>query len=121
MKHRAEKRTGEVLNFATTTDSYTIYVDPDIRLDVAKVSNQQQPDSLEAFMWVQAVQGFFVLQQDLEGPRPWPWRLILEIIPESFSSSFFPYVDDEFFRLLADWREVASEELDNNPDGEREA
>lgn len=109
-----------MINFATTTESYTIYIEPDLRLDVAKVSNKQKEEGREAFLWVQAVQGFFVLQQDLEGPRPWPWRLILEIVPESFSSSFFPWVDDEFFRLLADWREVAGAPLDNNPDGDRE-
>lgn len=116
MKHRAERRTGEVLNFATSPDSYTIYVEPDIRLDVARVQNKQADDSRESYMWIQAVQGFFVLYQDLRGERPGPWLLIFEIVPDSFSSSFFPYIEDEFFRLLEEWQKVDSPSLDNNED-----
>ncbi|MBX3170948.1 MAG: hypothetical protein KF760_26305 [Candidatus Eremiobacteraeota bacterium] len=115
MRHTAERRTGEVLNFATSSEAYTIYIEPDVRLDVARVQNKQADGSREAYMWVQAVQGFFVLYQDLREARPGPWRLIFEIIPESFSSSFFPYVEDEFFPLLQEWQKVDSPPLDNNP------
>ncbi len=116
MRHTAERRTGEVLNFATSPESYTIYIDPDIRLDVARVQSKQALGSLETYMWIQAVQGFFVLYQDLRGERPEPWQLIFEITPDSFSSSFFPYIEDEFFRLLEEWQKVDSPSLENNED-----
>jgi hypothetical protein len=116
VRHRAERRSGEVLNFATSSESYTIYVEPDIRLDVARVQTKQEDDSRESYMWIQAVQGFFVLYQDLRGDRPGPWQLIFEITPDSFSSSFFPYIEDEFFRLLQEWQKVDSPPVDNNAD-----
>lgn len=116
MRHQVERRSGEVLNFASSSESYTIYAEPDLRLDVARVQNKQADGSQDAYMWVQAVQGFFVLHQDLRSGRPGPWSVIFEVTPESFSSSFFPWVDDEFFRLLPDWQKVDSAPLDNNPE-----
>ena len=102
-----------MLNFATSPDAYTIYVDPDVRMDVARVQTKHSEDSRESYMWIQAVQGFFVLYQDMR-EKTGPWQLILEIIPESFSSSFFPYVEDEFFALLQEWQKVDSPSLENN-------
>ena len=112
------------MDFVTTSESYTIYIEPDLRLDVARVQSKQADDSSDTYMWIQAVQGFFVLYQDLSGPKPGPWLLIFEVTPQSFSSSFFPYIEDEFFRLLQEWQalppleEVESGPPDNIPDGE---
>ncbi|MBN9418907.1 MAG: hypothetical protein J0I12_25875 [Candidatus Eremiobacteraeota bacterium] len=118
MEHRVERRTGEVLNFATSSESYTVYIDPDLRLDVARVQTKPADGNQDIYMWIQAVQGFFVLHQDLSLGRSSPWRLIFEVMPESFSSSFFPWVDDEFFRLLQEWQKVESPPLDNNQTGD---
>lgn len=124
MRHSAERRRGTVIDFVTTSESYTIHIEPDIRLDVARVQSKQADDSADSYMWIQAVQGFFVLYQDLSGPKPGPWQLIFEVSPQSFSSSFFPYIEDEFFRLLQEWQalppleEVDSGPPDNIPDGE---
>lgn len=118
LKYRAEMKRAEVVNFLTTSDAYSIFVQPDLRLDVARVSNKQKEGELEAFLWIEAVQGFYVLQQTLEGPRPWPWYLMWEIIPESFSSLFFTWVDEQFFQLLADWRKMGCLPLDNKPNGD---
>ena len=121
MKHSVERRRGAVIDFVTTSESYTIHIEPDLRLDVARVQSKQAEDS---YMWIQAVQGFFVLCQDLSGPKPGPWLLIFEVFPQSFSSSFFPYIEDEFFRLLQEWQalqpleEVEGSPSDNIPDGE---
>ena len=124
MKHSVERRRGAVIDFVTTSESYTIHIEPDLRLDVARVQSKQADDSSDSYMWIQAVQGFFVLYQDLSGPKPGPWLLIFEVSPQSFSSSFFPYIEDEFFRLLQEWQalqpleEVEGRPPDNIPDGE---
>jgi len=129
MQHSAERRDAEVLQFNTTSESYTIYVHPDLRLDVARCQAKPRPEQRDSFMWVQAVQGFFVLHQDLSEPQPGPWKVIFEVSPDRFSSSFFPWVDDEFFELLKRWEELpplsqpdsqegSSACLDNPPDGD---
>ena len=130
LKHTAVRRNAEVLDFVTTTESYTIYVHPDLRLDVARCQNKRESDSNEVYLWVQAVQGFFVMHQTQASGTPGPWRVIFEISPQQFSSSFFPWADDEFFNLLPGWEELpplpasdASEEgssqpLENTSDGD---
>lgn len=93
MEHSARRLDVEVVNFLTTNEAYTIFLEDRSRLDVARCVNK------EDYLWVQATQGFFVLKQSL----PNPWKVIYEIVPESFSSSFFPYVEEHFFTLLAEW------------------
>ena len=82
-----------MLNLATSSESYTVYIDPDLRLDVARVQTKPADGNQDIYMWIQAVQGFFVLHQDLS-------------------------LGDEFFRLLQEWQKVESPPLDNNQTGD---
>lgn len=126
MKHKVERRDAEVLNFVTTAESYTIFVHPNLRLDVARCQNKHVAEHQAGYLWIQALQGHFVLHQCLATGKPGPWKVIFEIAPVHFSSTFYCWVDDEFERLLASWQELpplpeqkgSSEPLDNTPDGE---
>jgi hypothetical protein len=131
LKHSVERRHDEVLNFVTTTDSYTIFVHPRLRLDVARCQNKQLPDQHDGYIWLQAVQGYFVLEQRLDYGKPGPWMVIFEVTPDAYSSSFFGWVDDEFERLLPEWQQLpplpeplpepeegSPAQLQNNPGGD---
>lgn len=91
----------EVHQFITNSAAYTIHAEG-LRLDVARCQNLQR-DEAQAFMWLKAVQGYFVLEQSPLGRRPGHWRIILEITPEETSSSFFPWFEDHFWSELSDW------------------
>jgi hypothetical protein len=51
-------------------------------------------------MWVQSLQGFFILRQHLRGRVSDEWYVIAEIEPQHFSSYFFEEMWDCFPILL---------------------
>ena len=114
---------GAVLDFVSTPSSYTIYVEPALRLDVARCQSLEAgplPDGpYWSYLWVQAVQGFFVLRQPIIEGRPGPWEMLYQVEPDEFSSLFFPWVEENFQQLIRDWNErsgeVALPSLGNDP------
>lgn len=116
MNHRVETASGQVIQFVTSPEAYMIYVEPNLRLDVARCQNLPVAGTGESYLWVQALQGFFVLHQRLPGP----WELIYELVPEEFSLAFFPWIEEHFFELLPVWpvREGSLDPLGMTPDGE---
>lgn len=99
----------EVIRFVTTPESYTIYIEPSLRLDVARCNPVEAPDNAGelgnwSYLWVQALQGFYVLRQPSIGTDPLcrlkPWIAVLQITPAEFSSSFFSWLEEHFFALL---------------------
>lgn len=113
MKFDIQLRKGEVLEFVTTQESYTIHVKPNLRLDVARCSqfrvDADSPTSFWSYLWLQSVQGFFVLRQaTLEG-RTLGWEMVYEVVPAEFSSSFFPWLSDHFEALISEWNQTFGE------------
>lgn len=100
MKYTLHPRNIEVHQFVTSSSAYTIHADG-LRMDVARCQNLQR-DELQSFMWVKAVQGYFVLEQSPLGRNPGHWQIILEIEPQENSSSFFPWFEDNFWELLSE-------------------
>ena len=125
MKHNVLLRRAEVFDFVTTASSYTIHVEPNLRLDVARCKSIELVRELEVphwgYLWVQAVQGFFVFRQAILGGVPGAWQMIYEIEPAEFSSSFFAWAEENFGSLIRDWNErsgeVAVPPLGNDPEG----
>ena len=121
----------EVLRFVTTSESYTIYLEPDQRLDVARCQAIEAPEGSEleawSYMWVQALQGFFILRQPAlargRNRQPAPWTAVAQVTPAEFSSSFFARFEDEFFELAGPFlkqlppEEVPPEDLENEDSG----
>lgn len=119
----------EVLRFVMTSESYTIYAEPDMRLDVARCQAVEAPDdsslSSWSYMWVQSVQGFYILRQPaLKGRcQPGTWTIVGQVFPEEFSSSFFPRFEEQFFNFAGAFlqalpaEEVPPEELENDLNG----
>lgn len=99
----------EVLRFITTPEAYLIYLEPGLRMDVARCIPKDAPEGSGelgnwTYLWVQAVQGFYVLRQPSIGADPLcclkPWVAVLQITPAEFSTSFFPWLEEHFFELL---------------------
>ncbi len=109
----------EILYFASTDYSYTAFLEGDRRLDVARCQNFQAEDGRLAYLWIQSLQGYFLARQDLGQGRQAGWELLLEVVPEEPSSQFFSWVEEHFFRLLAEWEgEGSLPALGMTPDGE---
>lgn len=109
MEHEVSLRRGEVLEFVSTDASYVVHIKPNLRLDIARVSNfrvdTEHPGIHWAYMWLQTVQGFFVLRQLVIRNRPAAWELLYEVTPAEFSSGFFPWLGDHFEELIQTWND----------------
>lgn len=105
----------EVLHFLTTANAYTIFYEPYGRMDVARCTSMT-PDAppegdFWCYMWVQSVQGFFVLHQPVLEGKAGTWSVIFEIVPAEFSAGFFSWVEDHFWTLLPRWAAEAGRPL----------
>ncbi len=80
----------EDLEFITAGSAYYFVTSDGRRMDVAKVRSIQPEiqdhDRYPSYLWVEAVQGYYVLRQWFMGGRPGGWRLIreLEQVEETF-------------------------------------
>ncbi|MEW6278344.1 MAG: hypothetical protein AB1758_06975 [Candidatus Eremiobacterota bacterium] len=76
----------EVVQFVTTEAAYIAYTAQGRRLDILKSVSVQPPIREEAsyatYMWVRALQGYFLLRQRIEESKPGPWFVIRELVPE---------------------------------------
>jgi len=93
-----------VINFCSSAASYVAYCQDNFRLDIAKCRNYLPPDVDPEehfhYMWVHAVQGFFLLRQRVRGRLNEEWYIIGEIVPHEFSSYFFEEAWENFEELL---------------------
>lgn len=91
----------EVIQFVTHDLSYIAYTRTGRRLDILKSHSVQppiaDPENFVTFMWLKALQGYFVLRQRYVEKVPEPWYVIQELRPETdfrFYEEFLDVVDD---------------------------
>lgn len=96
----------EIINFVTEGGVYCFKTADRRRGDIAKVRTLQPSvlnhDDYYSYMWVQAVQGYFLLRQQFLGGQAQEWRLIREITVEDPGMEFFDEMGDA---LLAEFEE----------------
>ena len=89
-----------VYRFVSTTHSYTAYCESGLRLDIARCRNilipQPEPDDYWNFLWIQSLQGFFVLRQRVRVGVTEDWVLVGEVLTSSPVSQFFDLFQGSF-------------------------
>lgn len=90
----------EVIQFVTHELSYIAYTRTGRRLDILKSHSVQppieDPENFTTFMWLKALQGYFVLRQHYVEKVSEPWYVIQELKPETdfrFYEEFLDVVD----------------------------
>jgi hypothetical protein len=90
----------QVYRFVSTAQSYTAYCESGLRLDIARCRNilvsQPDPDDYWNFLWIQSLQGFFVLRQRVRVGITEDWVLVGEVLTSSAVSQFFDLFQDSF-------------------------
>ena len=93
-----------VCNFHSSATAYVAFCQDNVRLDIAKCRSYLPPmiDLLDHcnYMWIQSLQGFFILRQQVRGRVSDEWYVIAEVEPDEFSSYFFEEMWDLFPILL---------------------
>jgi hypothetical protein len=97
-----------VFRFLTTPQSYSAYCQSGLRLDIARCRNlvppQANPDDYWNFLWIQSLQGFFVLRQRVRVGVTEDWVLVGEVMTSSPISQFFDMFQDSFEDLVRRYR-----------------
>ena len=90
-----------VTRFLCTDSSYVIYMESGDRLDVARVKNWTPEGGEVQFLWVYAVQGYFVLRQRWGAD----WELLRRVLPDpDQGTSFFESSLDAFPEWVEGWK-----------------
>lgn len=93
-----------VCNFHSSPTAYVAFCQDNMRLDIAKCRNYLPPviDPMDHchYMWVQSLQGFFILRQQIREKVSDEWYVVAEVTPDEFSSYFFEEAWDLFPVLL---------------------
>ena len=101
----------EVINFVMESGVYCFKTADRRRGDIAKVRTLQPSvknhSDYFSYMWVQAVQGYFVLRQRFVDGKAQEWRLIREIEVEDPELYFFEHMGDA---LLLEFEELSANE-----------
>ena len=92
----------EILTFIVDEGAYYFVASDGRRADIVKCSTHQpeirEPDDYFYYMWVSAVQGYFLLRQRFLEGKAQPWHLVAEIETERRDPAFF----DELEEVLID-------------------
>lgn len=101
--YRSIELEDEVISFVTHEVSYIAFTREGRRLDILKSSSFQpeieDPEDYFTYMWVKALQGYFLLRQRYVESRPQEWFVIRELEPES-NYLFYEEFLDELPRYL---------------------
>lgn len=91
----------EVIQFVTHEVSYIAYTRMGRRLDILKSTSVQPPiadqQDYDSYLWVKALQGYFVLRQRYVESIAEPWHVISELEPETdfrFYEEFLDVVEE---------------------------
>jgi hypothetical protein len=75
----------EIIHFQADGSGYYAYPRRGGRIDILHAFNFQPPienfDDYYSFMFVESIQGFFLLRQRMLENRPQPWHICLELKP----------------------------------------
>ncbi|MBI3924549.1 MAG: hypothetical protein HY319_03340 [Armatimonadetes bacterium] len=82
-----------VLQFVADQTGYRVWTESGTRLDVVRC-NSIQPDIVDpedycTYMWIKALQGFFLLRQRICAREPQDWFLVQEVLPAINDPAFF--------------------------------
>lgn len=95
----------EVIQFVTHDLSYIAYTNSGRRLDILKSMSAQppiqNPEDYYSYMWVKALQGYFILRQHYVESVASPWYVIRELKPET-EFHFYEEFLDELDTFLAE-------------------
>jgi len=82
----------EIVHFEAYPLGYYAILRRGDRIDIKRAFGFQpeiaDPSDFHAFMFVETVQGFFVLRQHVVENRPRPWEVWLELVPENPAAFF---------------------------------
>jgi hypothetical protein len=86
----------EVSQFVTETHRYYAITTSGRRINIIRTKNFQPPieegTDFNTYLWVEALEGFFLFFQRFQKGKPGPWILQEEFVPqkrEGFFSDFF--------------------------------
>lgn len=100
MKFSEKELDDPVTSFVTGELSYHARTEGRLGIDIVKCYTRtpeiEDPENYLSYMWVNSVQGYYVLEQAFEKGEPQDWRLIRQIIPEEPDIYFFEKFDDQF-------------------------
>ena len=93
-----------VLRFISTSESYSAYCQSGLRLDIARCRNilldQEDPDDYWNFLWMQSLQGFFVVRQRVRVGVTEEWVLVGELFTSAPVSQFFDSFQEHFEHVV---------------------
>lgn len=88
----------EVIQFVTHDLSYIAYTRTGRRLDITKSMSAQpaivNPDDYFSYMWVKALQGYFLLRQRYVESVAEPWFVVRELKPETDFRFYEEFLDE---------------------------
>lgn len=94
----------EIQTFVVDTGSYYFVAVGGLRGDIRRCRTFQpdikDPDDYFFFMWVESVQGYFLLKQQFLEGRAQEWYLIAEIITEESGPAFFEELSEAMEQRL---------------------
>ena len=104
LDYELQSRSWRVFNFYSSPSSYVAFCEDDMRLDIGKCRTYLPPDLDPAdhyhYMWVQSLQGFFLLRQRIQGRLSGEWHVVAEVVAQEFSAYFFDRMWEDFAALL---------------------
>lgn len=96
----------EVFRFVTDNQNYSARTRAGMELRILKAWTYQPPvedeNNFATFMWVQTVEGFFLLRQHLVHSQALSWYLVRRVLPSPGQPHFF----HDFQDLLPEYVEV---------------
>jgi hypothetical protein len=82
----------EVLHFEMGA-SYTAWTRSGQALRILRACSYQpplrDPENHPTFLWVEALEGFYLLRQHLLGVQPLPWYVLRRVVPDPGECHFF--------------------------------
>lgn len=89
----------EILRFVTDQTSYSARTRSGMELRILKAQTFQPPvqdeDNFATFLWIETVEGFFLLRQHLVYSQALPWYLLRRLIPAPGQPHFFHEFQEE--------------------------
>ncbi|MGI5843603.1 MAG: hypothetical protein ACOX9B_05440 [Candidatus Xenobium sp.] len=105
----------EVLYFEMGA-SYTAWMRSGQALRILRACSYQPPlrnaENHPTFLWVEALEGFYLLRQHLLGTRPLPWYVLRQVVPDPEENHFFFGFQD----LLGDFIQEQGLDVPCEPD-----
>jgi len=91
-----------VPHFVTNEHGYFAYADSGLSLTIVRAHSFQtpitDPENYPSYLWVESVNGFYLLRQEVLEGAPQPWVIVREVLPEEPHNFFY-----EFLAVLEDY------------------